>query len=396
METEKKMRLSAHQNDAGDVEPASCVEDRRLGNIAVFIGHIRGRCAKQFVELNREHLWNPPVRDESQGTDDEIDDEKPEPWRGRMLASISLDGPILCHSFLKPPRGPGGWSHGAETRSSRRRGVRLCDVLYPLNAESGISSLLFRTDFAPDPDQKPAPRVTSEVRNIPMRMERGEKTLRRYAGHSETLDQPTKIYPMDSDPGCLSFWMWSPTRDAAEQKVFEEHVDAFYNRGNTLDEDYFPDIASAGGSTLAPSRAGYETRTGLSGTEYEMEGKRISHGTFRDVYPVKIIGQPCSNLVMPEQTAIQKRLAEMLEKEPEELRSNPPELELVAKVVRLAGDDSQSKQDFREMLEREAKFVQNHPHVSISVFSSPIFLARGPRADAHTLDWPPADTIVFR
>jgi hypothetical protein len=366
------MRLFAHQNDADYVEqPASYIKDRppSLGDIAVFIGHIRGRYEKQFVELNREHIWNPPVRDKSQGTDDEIDDEEPEPWRGQMHAAIPLDGPILCHSFLKPPTRPEGWWHGAETKSSKKEGKRPCDVLYPLNAESGISSSMFRTDFAPGPDKEPAPRINPEVRRPPIRIERGANTLRRKFGQSEVLDQPAKIYLNDADPDCLNFWMWSPTRNAAEQKVFAEHIDTFYDRRNRLDEEYFPDIASAGGSTLAPSRAGYETRTGLTGTEYQMDGKRISNGSFRDVYPVKIIGQPRSNLVMPEQTAIQKRLAEMLKQEPEELRSNPPELELVAKVVRLAGDDSQSKQEFREMLEREAEFVQNHPHVRISDFS---------------------------
>ena len=392
------MSLFAHQNDAGDVEPASCVEDRRpgLGDIAVLIGHIRGRFAKQFVELNREHIWNPPVRDQSQGTDDEIDYEEPEPWRGQMHAAVPLDGPILCHSFLKPPTRPEGWRHGAETNRSRKRGERPRDMLYPLNAESGISSSVFRTDFSRGLDDKPTPRITSEVRCGPsIRIERGVDTIRRGLGHSETLGQPAKIYLQDRDPECLSFWMWSPTRNPAEQKVFAEHIDAFYDRRNRLDEQYFPNIASAGGSTMALTRAGYETRTGRSGTEYQMDGQRISHGTFRDVYPVKIIGQPRSSLGVAEQTAIQKRLAEMLEQEPEELRSNPPELELVAKVVRLEGNDSQSKQDFREMLENEAKFVQNHPHVSISVFSFPFSLLAGPRADAYTLGWPPADVIVF-
>ncbi|KIW76759.1 hypothetical protein Z517_09203 [Fonsecaea pedrosoi CBS 271.37] len=362
-----------HENAAGGEEPASSVantplEPTGLGDVAVFIGHIQGREAERFIELNQEHIWNSPRRGAPQESDDETDDEESEPWRGQMHAAIPLDGPILCHSFPKPSKRPNGWRHGAETRRSREKGERPCDMVYPLNAKSGISSSMFRIDFAPNPEKKPTPRITPEMRHpqAPIRIERGTNTLRRGLGHSEILDQPAKIYLNDNDPGCLSFWVWSPVRNAAEQKVFIEHIKALYNRGNCLDETHFPGVTSAGGSTMAPSRAGYETRTGLTGTVYQIDGELISHGSFRDVYPVKIIGQPVCNLVMPKQTATQKRLAEMLKKEAGKYQLKPPQLRLVAKVVRLKGDDSQSTQDYREMLEKEAEFVQSHPHFHIN------------------------------
>ncbi|OAP53791.1 hypothetical protein AYL99_12010 [Fonsecaea erecta] len=377
------MNLFGYGKDATGEEPARCVEGTSpgapgLGDIAVLMGHIEGRWAEQFLELNQAHVWEPPLRDGSQETDAEIDDEKPEPWRGQMHASISLDR-ILCHSFLKLPTRQDGWRHGAETMSSRRKGERLRDMLYPLNAESGISSSMFRIDFAPGPNRKPTPRITPELdsRHPPIRIEIGTTTLRRDLGQSVMLDRPAKIYLNDNDPDCLNFWIWSPTRNAVEQRVFKKHTDAFYKRGNCMDEAYFPGLTSTGGSTRAPSRAGYETRTGptvmeyetrtgLSGTVYQIDGSKIGNGAFRDVYPVKIIGHPVSNLVVPEQTAIQKRQAEMLKEDPQEYQSNPPKPDLVAKVVRLPGNDDQSKQNYREMLEIEAKFVMNHPHPHVN------------------------------
>ncbi|OAL31089.1 hypothetical protein AYO20_08420 [Fonsecaea nubica] len=362
------MALFGHQNDAGDAGLAACAKGRSpgLGDVVLLIGHIRGREADAFIKLNREHLWNRPVRNESQGTDYDFDDERPEPWRGKMLKGISLDGPILCHSYLKPPKRSVGWGHGAETNTSMEKGDRPRDFMYPHNAVSGISSSMFLTDLWPGPDRMPTPRVTSYTREVPMRFEKGSSTFRRWNGQSVTLDKPTKIYLIDNDPDCLNFWAWTPTLDQADQKVFMEHANDFYARRNRFDEEDFPSIKSAGGSTRAPSRAGFETRIGLSGTEYQLDGPKITQGGFRDVYPVKIIGQLRCALIMAEQTAIQKRVAEMLEKEPEELRANPPELELVTKMIRLGGDDSQSEREHSEMLEDEAKFVQNHQHIHIN------------------------------
>lgn len=384
-------------NEAGDAEPPSHVEDtttrrsRSLGDIAVFIGAIEGRWTKQFIELNHEHIWIPPLRNESQGTDG----EEPDRWRGRMPACIRLDDVILCHSFLKPPTGRKGWCHGAETSSSRKSCQRPRDMLYPLNSESGISSSAFCVDYAPGPDMRPAVRITSEVRKPPIRIEIGGQSLAlSIEDGSEILERPAKIYLNDNDPDCLNFWLWPPGRNVAERKVFNKHLKAFYDRGNRLDEADFPGIASAGGSTRALSPPSYEpqkpraineTRIGLTGTVYEKRGDPISRGACRKVFPVKIIRQPCSNLVVPEQAAMQQQPVEP-----------PPEMELVAKEIELNGNDCQSTQKFREIQEKESKWVMDNPHVSLALLFFPIFLARGPRAEVHTLDWPLLTRLCFR
>jgi hypothetical protein len=350
------MRLFAYpKNEAGGAETPSYTTTSShpgLGDIAMFIGAIEGRWAKQFIELNHEHIWI------SQG----VDDKEPDRWRGQMSAAIRLDSATLCHSFLKPPKERKGWRHGAETKSTRTRGERPRDMLYPLNSESHISSSAFCVDHAPGPNLRPAVRITPEVRRSSIRIEIGDHSLALSIGdESEILEKPAKIYLNDNDPDCLSFWLWSPTRNSSEQKIFKKHIKAFFDRGNRLDEAEFPGIESAGGSTRVPSPPIYEqpkpcamtqTRIGRTGTVYEKCGDTISSGAVRNVFPVKITHQPSSNLVVPEQ-----------QYQPVE---SPPEIELVVKEIKSTKKDCRKKQEFREMMEKEFEFVMNNPHVSLA------------------------------
>ena len=261
-------------------------------------------------------------------------------------------------------------------------------MLYLDNIKSGISCSAFRIDYTTGPDKKPAPRLSPLVRGSSILIHFGRFELKRSFNDRVVLDQPAKIYL--TRPERLSFWLWVPTLNCAEEKVFKKNLKVFYDRANCLDQAYFPGMAFTGESTLTSSRIGYhKRRTGRTGTVYQKCGDNISSDAYRVVFPVEIIQQPRPNPDVSEQTPMQ-------EQQSGELQSDPPKLELVAKEIRVKGDDSQSKQRHREMLKNEWMFVENYPHVSISLFFFPIFFARDSRAEMDILTWPLLTRLGFR
>ncbi|KAK8872328.1 hypothetical protein PGQ11_002842 [Apiospora arundinis] len=164
------------------------------------------------------------------------------------------------------------------------------------------------------------------------------------------LDRPAQIYFAGDR---LSYWVWVPTLNRAEEKAFNAQVKAFIDRANRLDMDYFPGIESTGEGTHAPSPRGSTSpdypkrRTGLSGTIYEKVGEVISRGGFREVFCVQIISpEPGDRQDQP--------------------KSEQPMQELVAKEIFHKGNSPSTKQWFREMQENECKIVMNNPNPHIN------------------------------
>lgn len=69
----------------------------------------------------------------------------------------------------------------------------------------------------------------------------GPHRLKRINNDPISLTQPALVHL--TDPKKLSSWLWLPTLDHDENKVFTAHADAFIGRTNCLDEEYFPRIA---------------------------------------------------------------------------------------------------------------------------------------------------------
>ena len=337
-----------------------------LGHIALFIGGIEGEFAQRLVELNEEHVWTRPRPCAHDLADDWTDDEQLEPWRGEMRADINLDGAILCHSFLKPPRRSYGWHHGAMSQTMHTD-EKPRDILYPLNTESSISSSAFRIDYSTDPCGKPVPRIIPLMRKSCLRIHMGRLDLAQAFNEDVVLTEPAKIRL----PG-LSFWLWVPRLNEDDKMLFRANVKAFCHRTNCLDQEYFPGLGSASGdSTLAPTPiVTCSTRTGLTGTVYQEDGPEISRGAFRTVFSVTAISHSHSGRLR---------------------NGQPSPCKLVAKKIHLERDSSQSdKKKFREMQENEWRMLINNPHVSTSLFSfvSPIPLFGDLQPETQILKWP--------
>lgn len=325
-------------NDADGTDPASHSEGitpHSLGDIALFIGGIKGECADEFIKLNERNIWRLPLP--------------------HMPTDIPLDCPILCHSFLRQPIGSSYWHHGAISKTSTSTREKPRDMLYPLNEKSGISSSMLRVDYTRGPKRKYYPRVTPLSRDSSFAVCIGRYTFNLFQGEKPmVLHRPAQI---SFAGGRLSYWMWIPTLNRAEEEVFKANVTTFIDRSNCLDMAYFPGIATPGEGTQAPSPRGSpppdypKRRTGLSGTVYEKVGEVISKGGFREVFRVKIIPP-----------------------EPDDQPDDQPKLEqpvqeLVAKEIFHKGNDPSTKQWFREMQEDECRIVMNNPNASISLLS---------------------------
>ncbi|KAL7935147.1 kinase-like domain-containing protein [Trichoderma chlorosporum] len=350
-------------------EPAS-LSPSSLGHIALFIGGFEGTLKDQFIELNKDHIWTPPSRGKVLQTDDgSVDDEQPEPWRGDVRGDITLDGPILCHSFLSPPIRSYGWHHGAESDTSKSTLKKPRDILYPLNAKSGISSSAFRIDYTADANHKYIPRLTPLVLKSFIGIQIGTLNLKRTFNDKVDLTEPAKIRL----PG-LSFWMWKPRLNEDEQEVFTANVSAFIHRANCLDEGFFPGMASTSDATLGPTPSlalPYETpetyekrerRTGLSLAVYERR-ELLSKGGFRKVYLVKVIRRP-----EPEGANLRPHTQIPQSNNHYEPPCPPTKKrKLVAKEVFQEGDGSESaKQFYRNMMEREYSIITNNPHPHVN------------------------------
>lgn len=339
------MELYTHA--AGNTDAASCAPTG-LGDVALFIGGIEGKLAPDFIELNKEHSWTRPPPRAHDLVDGWIDDEQPEPWRGVMRADINLDGAIFCHSFLKLPRRSYGWHHGALSETSDHTDEKPRDILYPLNTKSGISSSAFRIDYTTGPNGEPVPRITPLLHQSSICIQMGPLNLKRAFYEELVLTEPVKIrFPE------LSFWLWVPTLNKDEEKVFRSNAGYFCHRTNCLDEDYFPGIAApTGSSTLAPTPMFDRlTRKGRSGAEYKALGKVISIGGYRRVFRVKMIKHPHPG-----------------ELQHDEHIPSSDEAMLVAKEIYQKGDGSQfAKKEYREMQENEWRTIMRYPHVSTSL-----------------------------
>ncbi|KAK0615765.1 kinase-like domain-containing protein [Bombardia bombarda] len=94
-------------------------------------------------------------------------------------------------------------------------------------------------------------------------------------------------------------------------------------------------------------------------TKTRISSGYISSGAHRDVFSVKNISDLC-----PQQNGSEHN--PMQQQQPDELQPDPHEVELVAKELRRKGDDPESRQRHREMLEEEWNFGVNQPHPHVN------------------------------
>ncbi|KIW21919.1 uncharacterized protein PV07_12672 [Cladophialophora immunda] len=317
-----------------------------LGDIALLVGGIEGGSAQDFINLNEELIWTRPPPRAHDLANGWIDDEQPEPWRGQMRADIKLDGPILALSFLKLPRRTFGWHLGAMSETTHTD-EKPRDILCPRNTESGISSSTCFFDYTTGPKGEFVPRMIPLLHRSFIRIQMGPFDLRQRYHQELVLTEPVKIlFPT------LRFWLWIPTLNKDEEKVFKSNVRDFCRRTNCLDQEYFPGIAaSTGGSSLAPTPMFDRlTRIGRSGAIYKAFGKIISKGGYRTVFRVQVIKNPHFG-----------------EFQDDEDVAGPDEPMLVAKEIYQKGDGSQlAKKEFREMQENEWKTVMHNPHPNVN------------------------------